>query len=340
MRKFILMLFIILLSIVLHAEKVSDLPQLTTPRFMDIHKDRLYVTDDATIFVYSLESGKPERSFGTKGHGPGEFSPNPRWDSHLNIQVLDQGIFLHTMNKMGWLDFKGQPLSDLKIPFFCTAISPLGNRFITKRYEQINGKHYYSIVVVNDSLEKIAMLDQIEYRYNGTFQPIQNPILFQVYQDKIYILNGAKGPTIFIYSSNGETIGKIPFPCQRRKVNDPIKQQAREWLNSKGWYRQIPDQNKSKMVFPKYLPPFIHFIIKDRTIYIQTFQQQKEKTKFVIIDPDSHQSKEIFLPLANRSLFNPAPYSFSQNNYHVITENGSTETWELHRININNRNGQ
>jgi hypothetical protein len=88
------------------------------------------------------------------------------------------------------------------------------------------------------------------------------------------------------------------------------------------------------MVFPKYLPPFLQFIIKDTNMYIHTFDHQKGETRFISVNLDSKQSRKIFLPLANRSLFDPAPYSFSQNTYYVLTENKNTEIWELHRVDI------
>lgn len=63
----ILLLLLLLFAGCVHAQKIVPLPGLGKPDSITIDDQRLYITDQGTIALYSLEDFKLKKKFGRQG---------------------------------------------------------------------------------------------------------------------------------------------------------------------------------------------------------------------------------------------------------------------------------
>jgi hypothetical protein len=72
-RKAYWILFLILFTGLCFAEKVASFTEFTNPYESQVDVDRFYISEDTSIYIYSLKDYKLIKKFGKKGEGPGEF---------------------------------------------------------------------------------------------------------------------------------------------------------------------------------------------------------------------------------------------------------------------------
>lgn len=70
MRKIILILMFVLISLTLESKKLGPLPDLMKPESITVHGNELYIVEGAIIHVYSTVDLKLQRKFGKRGPGP------------------------------------------------------------------------------------------------------------------------------------------------------------------------------------------------------------------------------------------------------------------------------
>jgi hypothetical protein len=92
---------------------------------MEIHKDRLYILDEAVVHVYSMKDFRYTGKFGGKGNGPGEFNANYYPMSPVQIRFIDDRIVLFRMYKMAIFSVNGRVTGEKRIPFLAADILPL-----------------------------------------------------------------------------------------------------------------------------------------------------------------------------------------------------------------------
>ena len=78
-KKMMVILLTVLLAALLGAEtKVIPMPDLMKPQLILLDKTQMYITEDTSIFIYSLKDFKLIKKFGKRGEGPQEFIVNPQ----------------------------------------------------------------------------------------------------------------------------------------------------------------------------------------------------------------------------------------------------------------------
>ena len=79
MKRIGLILILVLTCRLMGAETtVTPLPDINKPGFVYLDKKQMYVTEDTSIYIYSLNDLKLIKKFGKRGEGPQEFKTYPK----------------------------------------------------------------------------------------------------------------------------------------------------------------------------------------------------------------------------------------------------------------------
>ena len=77
------LLVLLMFSFTTNGMKVTVLKEIKQPKNMTVDATQLYIAENATVYIYSLEDFKLIKSFGRKGQGPQEFQTYP----HIPIAI-------------------------------------------------------------------------------------------------------------------------------------------------------------------------------------------------------------------------------------------------------------
>ena len=92
-KKILILMFMLLLVSSLFGN-IIQLNRLENPSEMKISNDYIYISDNATIKVFSVKDIKYIKTIGRKGNGPKEFDYTPR------LQPLENGVFAYIVNRI------------------------------------------------------------------------------------------------------------------------------------------------------------------------------------------------------------------------------------------------
>ena len=120
-KSFLLILLLLLLLFVggVHAQKIVPFPGLGKPDSITIDDQRLYITDQGTIAVYSLEDFKLKKKFGRQGEGPGEFRILPFDRICLRISLSHDTILVNSVSRLSFFTEEGKMVPFAESEFLC-----------------------------------------------------------------------------------------------------------------------------------------------------------------------------------------------------------------------------
>ena len=76
MRRILLVLLLVFLTVSVFAQKHTALAELVNPDSIAVDQNQVYITEGTSIYIYDLENFKMKAKFGKRGEGPKEFMEN------------------------------------------------------------------------------------------------------------------------------------------------------------------------------------------------------------------------------------------------------------------------
>ena len=73
MKKVTVIFMILFLASSIQATKLAEFPKLNNPVQIAVLQNRLYISEKAVLYIYSMKDFTLIKSFGGEGEGPGEF---------------------------------------------------------------------------------------------------------------------------------------------------------------------------------------------------------------------------------------------------------------------------
>ena len=117
----ILITFFILISASVTGEVIATLPDLLNPTGLVIEDENMYITQDITVYIYSLKDFKLKKKFGKKGEGPQEFN------QFAAITPLKDKLLINSMSKISYYTKDGEYINEIKTKGgFSFIYQPLG----------------------------------------------------------------------------------------------------------------------------------------------------------------------------------------------------------------------
>ncbi|MCP5054640.1 MAG: hypothetical protein GY940_46175 [bacterium] len=325
-------------SLAVAETKVTLLPGISKPgQQVSIDKDRMYLVEDVTIYIYSLEDFKLIKKFGKRGEGPREFmSSIQRGPSGLlTIDVAGENLLVKSLGKLSWYTKEGNYIKELKPQgaTIYTAIQFEKNVVLQKLV--IGNVLQQALTVVNEKLETIKELDRLvdAFQFGKGLMVLKNNPLQAVYDGKLFAA-WKNDVVIKVYDQQLNELYTIKHDIKRVKVSADVKKKIVHFLKTSPQFKNIYNVIKP-ITFPELYPAIAGMSISGGKIYITTFKADDPKddiqmSEILIFDLKGKLLETVMFPLKMSSPIIPYPFAVHSGKFYQIVENIDDEEWEVH----------
>lgn len=342
MNRSIFILFLLVVSTVISAQKLAVLPEVLKPNGLVIDGDRLYITSDiTTVYLYSIKSLTSPKQFVKKGEGPGE---STRPFSSLKVYPGDRLTVEDYPRKIMFFTKDGEFKSEQRYPQGLGFISCIGENYVgrCKHIDNEKGVQYYTINLLDKEFKTIKVLhkgEELEIFTSGkaprkiVTRPVQNYLACRVYEDHIYVFDTRRGFSITVFDSSGNRLREINKEYTKIKIPGSFIDNFMNRMKKTAIWERI--EARYHFEFPTYFPAFTsrYCLVNNGKIYVLTFDTKetketgKKERELVALDLKGKVLKRMFVPdIDERYIDNGT--------YYYLHENEEKEVWELHALDI------
>ena len=323
--------------------KVVPLPQLEKPNSITVDKDQVYITDQATIAIYSLKDFKLKKTFGKTGEGPGEFRLLPQDKIGLRIVVDKDYIMVNSAGRLSAFTKTGEFKEQFNLIDPVQFLKPLGTKFVGFKGISYDDILFIAInlYALTDTQPKGVKIEKEIWRLEHYGQMDRLPdclrlamavkdesrrgALFQVYDNHIFI--EGNNDEIHVFDDAGEKKYTIHHDYEKIKVPDSFKQEVLAFFEKR--YPTIHRMAQHQGKFPEYFP-IRYFHVADNKVYVLTFKSQDGKSEFYLLDVKGKFLKKVMVPFADAEFLLAYPFTVNNGQLYQLQDNPDTGEWEVH----------
>lgn len=324
----IIILLILFISPVFSA-KIVPLEEPLKPNIIAVGEDRVYVIEDITIYIYSLQDFGLIKKFGKKGEGPGEFKGRI-----YSIDILPEQIIVNSEARVSHFTRDGDFIRQANTKSVSINFLPVADNLVGFRLLAVDRTLYFAIDIYDKKLNKIKEI----HRFKHPFQP-RKPVnltdirvcSYHVAGNKIFI--DKENGIIDVYDKDGEKLFSIDPKIEKIKITEEHKKKYLDLWKSNHVLRAEYNSLKERFKFPSHFSAIRDFQIIDGNIYIQTYKEKDGKSEMLIYSTKGKLLKKALVPLADVAILLPQIYNFytiKNGKIYTLVENPETEIWELH----------
>lgn len=330
-------IFLILILVVYcfsgFAAKVAVLPELMKPKVMAVDDTQLYVTQEASVFIYSLKDYELVKKFGKAGEGPQEFRILP--EIPLVIDVRTDRIIVNSFGKISYFTKRGEFIKEVKTKSLAVFLQPLGDNFLGISGAAQDGVRYKTINLYDSELNKLKEVYRVKHEFQGPGNGIKiltKAFTFQAYEDKI-LLPGKDDATIDIFDKEMKKLLSIHLDQEKRRIDQKFKDTVIKRLKTDPATKNYFEVLKP-ITFPDYFPTIAAFFVDDGTIYVMTYKIENSINEFFTYDMSGKFKKHLMIPIQYETELQPYPITINKKKLYQIVENEDEEVWEFHMSKI------
>ncbi|UCH97990.1 MAG: hypothetical protein JSV88_14355 [Candidatus Aminicenantes bacterium] len=339
MKRFCL-LFVLLLFIFTNfvfADKVAILPDILKPDSITVDNNQLFITEGASIYIYSLKDFSLEKKFGKEGEGPKEFKITSYGGSGLILDVQPEVLLISSVGKLSIFTRAGTFKKELKAPysFFGNAFLGMGHRFVGMCSTMGEQESFITVNIYDAELNKVKEVCRWEspFRPGAGTRVFTEPYIFQATENKIFTAGG-KEFKINVFDSNGKKLYSINQKYEDIKISEGLKKAVINYFKTSPSTKNV-FQFMQPIKFPDYFPAILSFLVKDNKIYVLTYKKKDHKHECFVFDLKGKLLKKVFLPVIEQTLVSYYPFNINDGKLYQLLENEEAEEWELHVTEIN-----
>ncbi|MCP5103098.1 MAG: hypothetical protein GY950_06960 [bacterium] len=338
MRRFLILIILLLIAVIMPGAKLIPMPGLEKPNSITLDDRHLYITDQATIAVYSLGDFKLIRKFGKAGEGPGEFILRPYDRLGLRIFLKEDTILVNSAAKVSLFKKDGTFIDEKRVNSVIQYFKPLGSKIVG----------YEKTTVVNESMDFIVNIYdpatfkkekeihrkpyyvQAKKPFDPTFFAMamkdgaRRSTNYHPYGNKLFV--GGGNDDILVFDTTGQKLYTIHCDHEKIKIPETFKKGVIAYLK-----KRLPTafvNIKNRMEFPDYFP-IRSFSVSDDKIYVQGFENADGYNGFYVLDIKGKFLRKIMIPFEESELLCAYPYTIGKGKFYQLNENPDTEEWEL-----------
>lgn len=332
-RKLLFLLFLFLTGLAC-AEKIATFSDIVNPDNFIISGDRLYLSEDAVISIYSMKDFTLLKKFGKEGEGPQEFFINRArgWDMIQLFINNGQLVVNSSGTRFSYFTRDGVFLREVRMPLGYGVIEPFGDNYLATRFKTVeNGDTHHMVVLYDSQYKKIKEIYEhkhgLQIRKRLPFNPLTTEqAFFETCADKIFVISGDRS-VIHIFDGNGKKLSAITIKDELVKFTaEDKKREIESYRHNKFWNRYYQTR-KHLFKFPEYFPPISWFWIDPvkKVLYVETRKIEKGEKKWLLFDFKGQLLRKVRLPYIGMKIF-------LDGKYYRLIENEAAEAWELHVI--------
>ncbi|MCK4761200.1 MAG: hypothetical protein KAW12_03305 [Candidatus Aminicenantes bacterium] len=332
---FAILMIMLLMSAPGFTEKLATLPDLSKPTILAMDDTQFYVTEVASVYIYSLEDFKLKKKFGKQGEGPQEFKLMGEFG--LMVMPQEDHLLINSIGRLSYFTKEGEYIKErnVKGAFTPGFHQPLGKGFVGlgNARDQDSQSFFTTINLYDENLKKTKEIYRQESFKGGRFEFPQPTPFFYAIENKI-IMGGEKEFVINILDAEANKTHSIKRDYKRVKVTEQYKERVHHLFKTHPLYKQGYEQIKKMIKFPDYFPAILIHYVDNNKIYIVTYLEENEKYETFIYNTDGKFIKRVFLPIKYISVVQSNPLAFKDNKLYELIENEETEEWEMHAFPI------
>jgi hypothetical protein len=145
-------------------------------------------------------------------------------------------------------------------------------------------------------------------------------INYQIYNEKIFMGDTAKGFFFRVFNQKGEKLYDIKVEYEKRKFTEEDKTNFLNSIKKSKYYERNKDRIMYK--FPEYFPAYRLFYITSGKIYVFTYKKRDKMRELIILDLRGNVLKTTFFDYKNMS-------TIYNDRFYYLKENEEEEEWEL-----------
>ncbi len=319
-----------MLATVLTAKKMGVLTEIGKPSHIEIDDSHLYVSEPATVYIYSLEDFKLLKKFGQKGQGPQEFQVLP----HIPIGV-DAGtgkLVITSIRKVSYYTKEGEFLKEVRGVSLALRLKVFGDKFLGWSQARKDGVLYNTINIFGRRLNKIQEVYRQKDPYQAPgkgYRVLSGTFKYQAYKGKI-LLPGAGDASIDVFDTSMKKLFTIRLPQERRKVDAEFKQTLTHYFKTNAETKNIYDRMLKPLIFPSHFPLVADFFADGDRIYVMTWKKMDKGNEFFIYGMDGTFEKRLVVPIQYESQLSAYPTMVRNGKLYQLVESEEEGEWELH----------
>jgi hypothetical protein len=330
------------------ADKTVLLPGITDPYTITATKDRLYLTESVTVYIYSLTDFSLIKKFGKGGRGKEKFKGLIALRTGPDFILINSKIKIFFFTPGGdFIKYQKKQFSERKR----ISYIPMGDQFAVSEFRTEHQASFFSrffaallsetgaptsgfyitISIYDSNLVKVK--DIFDYKHPFFTGKYINPVdirgsLCVVYRDQLFI-DDSDG-IIHVFDPGGKRLYSVHPPFEKVKIT---KTSQRRYL--KYWMEHLAgdyERYQGRLRFPAYFPPIRIFFVADERIYVLTFKEIEGKSELLILDMKGQLLKKVLVPLAKIDSLRPAVinrYTIKNHRLYRLVRNKESQ-YELH----------
>ncbi|MCK4942040.1 MAG: hypothetical protein KAS65_00615 [Candidatus Aminicenantes bacterium] len=337
MKKIILILFVFRFSSLIFSTQPILLPELLRPAKIEVGDDQIYIIEDATIYVYSLETLMLKTKFGKKGEGPGEF-PIGR---HFNINMINiipqkDKVIVNSRNKIIFFNKDGRFLSEKKtVQGFGSRILPFGNNYIGSQFTGFRqSEPAMAINIYDKDLNKLKEIFKVPVNFGGMMGRSNRKINefssvfgYDTGNSRIYLFY-SQDFLIDVLNSNGDNETSIKVDYRPVHISSDLKAKIMDYYENVR-YRNNWERVKNRIELPDRFPAIQSIKVRDGKIYVQTYKSKNGKCEFYIFNKAHKLEERVMAPLKKVNVREYFPYCIKNSKIYQVVEDEEGEDWHL-----------
>lgn len=325
----------------------SVISDLLKPQMIKVDGDELFVVQEHTVLVYSLQDMKLKFKIGKAGAGPGEFKLDP--SRTLIIHITDNYIIGESRGKVIYFNRKGKYVKELKKKPGTLQCIPVGKNYLVHRILAApEGKTYFSLWIYSEEMEPIKELyRQKFFTFQTETHVMPDSLNYTVNNRSIFIEKSPDGFLIDEYDFSGDLKNSI------RKKHTPISVKASErdaamkdYLSipffrraererGKAWIKNL--MNSMKIVYPDNHYPIQDVVSDGQSLFVRIPTEKRKSTSFIELDFKGKELKRHLFPEVRKVDFlvqmqGDKKYYTIHNRCFYYLECNDDEEWQLKKV--------
>jgi hypothetical protein len=337
MKKMLWLLLIVILSASgVFPGQSAVLPEVMNPDRFLLNGNRLYIGEKNRVYIFSLPDIKLIHTFGQPGEGPGEFKLGHGINS-LTIDVVDEKLAIGSIGKLSLFTLTGKFLKEVRVPAFSHFV-PIKGGYLSSTSLPVGERlPVQGIVLFDPEMRQRKILVKTSISTGmGAEMPVPKPnYKFLVYGDMIYISGDPASIAIEVFDLEGNRRSRISHPAKRIRVPAGYIRKMKTYFQTSPDWKNYWNYLKQYLTFTDYFPAVRDFFIDRDFIYVQTFEVENRRIKWLVFDLNGNLKKEVRLPVIDFYTDQAPLHGIRQGIYYYLEENIEEEAWEVKRIQIN-----
>lgn len=151
MKRIYLTFFLLFVSSFVLASQVIPLPGLLKPQRIYMDQEQCFITEGATIYIYSLKDFKLQKKFGKRGEGPGEFKES---GEGIRLEFNPENIIVLSTGRVSYFTRDGQFIKDRISNPRRSEFQELGSGFVGRELSVEKKGIFFTVNLFDKNLKK------------------------------------------------------------------------------------------------------------------------------------------------------------------------------------------